>query len=56
MRFLCQVPSDMEVYYVSSGDRFAAQNCLCGGALPAYMPFSFLVCILSYLALQITHE
>ena len=25
MRFLCQVPSDMEVYYVSSGDRFAAQ-------------------------------
>ena len=38
----------LETSYISTNDRFAAQNCLCGGPLPAYIPVSYRLPFLSF--------
>ena len=40
MRFPLQGAVVLETSYISLDDRFAAQNDLYGGALPAYVPVS----------------
>jgi len=41
MRFPLQGAVLLETSHISLDDRFAAQNCLCGGPLPAYIPVSY---------------
>lgn len=38
----------LETSHISLDDRFAAQNCLCGGSLPAYIPFTVVLPFLSF--------